>query len=159
MASDPSPSGPPSSEQQRRTRAVFLYDGDCAFCTSCARVVERRIPTRAEVVPWQWVDLADLGVTQAEAEEAVIWIPPSGPTATGPIGIGRLLIDAGSYWRPLGWLLMVPPMRWLAWPIYRLVARNRHRMPGGTAACALPHAERVAARQRERNAPDRSSAS
>jgi predicted DCC family thiol-disulfide oxidoreductase YuxK len=151
--------GSPSSAPQSEARTVFLYDGDCAFCTSCARFVERRIPTTAEVVPWQWVDLDALGVSQAEAEEAVIWIPPSGPTAAGPIAIARLLIDAGSYWRPLGGLLIVPPMRWLAWPMYRLVARNRHRMPGGTAACALPHAEREAARQRERNAPERSSES
>jgi hypothetical protein len=25
-----------------------------------------------------------------------------------------------------------------AWAVYRCVSRNRHRMPGSTAACALP---------------------
>lgn len=164
MASDPLPSGSSAPELQSDARAVFLYDGDCAFCTSCARFVERRIPTHAEVVPWQWADLDQLGVTPAEAEEAVIWVAPTWSTAApppvaGPVAIAQLLIDAGSFWRPLGRLLTVPPVRWLAWRIYRVVARNRHRMPGGTAACALPQAEREAARQRERNAPDRSSAS
>jgi predicted DCC family thiol-disulfide oxidoreductase YuxK len=121
---------------------VFLYDGDCAFCTTCAQFVERRIPTGAQVVPWQFADLDALGVTQPEAEEAVIWVAPGAPKAAGPEAIARLLVDAGSLWRPLGWLLDLPPVRWLAWPVYRLVARNRHRLPGGTAACALPQAER-----------------
>lgn len=131
-------------------RAVFLYDGDCAFCTTCANFVERRIPTGASVRPWQFADLDPLGVTQAEAEAAVQWIAPDGSVAAGPVAIARLLVDAGSYWRPLGRLLDLPPVRWLAWPVYRLVARNRHRLPGGTAACSLPQAQRDAMRDGER---------
>jgi predicted DCC family thiol-disulfide oxidoreductase YuxK len=123
-------------------RPVFLFDGDCSFCTTCAKFIERRIPTRAQVTPWQFADLAALGVTQAEAEEAVIWVAPGQTPATGPVAIARLLVDAGSFWRPLGWLLDLAPVRWVAWPVYRLIARNRHRMPGGTAACSLPQAER-----------------
>lgn len=125
-------------------RATFLYDGDCAFCSACARFVERRIPTGADVRPWQFADLDALGVSQDAAEQAVQWIAPDGRVDAGPVAIARLLVDAGSYWRPLGWLLALPPVRWLAWPVYRLIARNRHRMPGGTAACALPQAERDA---------------
>jgi predicted DCC family thiol-disulfide oxidoreductase YuxK len=123
-------------------RPVFLYDGDCSFCTTCARFIERRIPTGAEVTPWQFADLAELGVTQAQAEEAVIWVAPGRPPAAGPVAIARLLVDAGSFWRPLGWMLDLAPVRWVAWPVYRLIARNRHRLPGGTAACSLPQAER-----------------
>lgn len=145
-------------------RAVFLYDGDCSFCSSCADFIERRIPTGADVKPWQFVDLAALGVTQAQAEEAVIWVPAAvpaaaataaepgerpggsvgraGPTKAGPEAIARLLVEAGSFWRPLGWVLDAAPVRWVAWPVYRLISRNRHRLPGGTAACSLPQAER-----------------
>lgn len=128
-------------------RPVFLYDGDCAFCSSCARFVERRIPTRAEVLPWQFAELAALGVTEDDAERAVQWIAPDGTVAAGPVAIARLLTDAGSFWRPLGALLGLRPLLWLAWPLYRWVARNRHRMPGGTAACSLPQAERDRLRQ------------
>lgn len=129
---------------------VFLYDGDCAFCTSCARFIERRIPTSARVTPWQFADLEALGVTQAEAEAAVQWVPADEPGQRGRPGqpvagtaaIARLLVDAGSYWRLLGRILELPPVRWIAGPVYRVVARNRHRLPGGTAACQLPQAER-----------------
>ena len=125
---------------------VFLYDGDCSFCTTCANFLERRIPTSARVVPWQFTDLGALGVTQAQAEEAVVWVAPGEPTRHGPEAIARMLVDAGSYWRPLGRLLGLRPVLWVAWPVYRWVARNRHRMPGGTAACSLPQAEREARR-------------
>ena len=53
-----------------------------------------------------------------------------------------LLVDAGGAWRPLGRLLGLAPVRAAAWPVYRWIARNRHRLPGGTAACSLPQAER-----------------
>ena len=134
------------SEVHKHTAAaespIFLYDGDCAFCTTSARFIERRIPTTAEVSPWQFADLDALGVTQDQAEAAVLWVADGEPTVAGPEAIARLLVDGGSWWRPLGRVLGLAPVRWLAWPIYRWVARNRHRMPGGTAACSLPQAQR-----------------
>ena len=134
-----------ASEQLPADRPVFLYDGDCAFCTSSARFIERHIPTSAEVTPWQFADLDALGVSQDDAEASVQWIDPrpDGPVnAAGPAAIARLLVDVGSYWRPVGRLLDWRPVRWIAGPAYRLIARNRHRLPGGTAACRLPQAER-----------------
>ncbi|MCD0444895.1 DUF393 domain-containing protein [Glycomyces sp. A-F 0318] len=120
---------------------TFVYDGDCAFCTKSAQFLERHVRTTAKVVPWQWADLDALGVTQAQAEEAVLWIGAD-HVAAGPDAISVLLRRAQWYWKPFGWILALKPVSWLAWPVYRLVARNRHRLPGGTAACSLPQAER-----------------
>jgi predicted DCC family thiol-disulfide oxidoreductase YuxK len=130
-------------------QAVFLYDGDCAFCSSCARFIERRIPTSASVVAWQLTDLDALGVTPAQAESAVQWVAPDGSVASASGAIALLLEDAGSFWRPLGWVIGHHPGRWFAEPLYRVVARNRHRLPGGTAACALPQARRDACRHEQ----------
>ena len=134
-----------ASEQLPADRPVFLYDGDCAFCTSCARFIERHIPTTAAVTPWQFADLDALGVSPHDAEAAVQWIDPrldQRARAAGPGAIARLLVDAGSYWRTLGRLLDRRPIRWIAGLTYGLIARNRHRLPGGTAACRLPQADR-----------------
>ena len=122
-------------------KPVFLFDGDCAFCSTCARFIERRIPTSAHVVAWQFADLDALGVTRAAAEAAVQWVDAD-RIAAGPDAISWLLRDAGSFWRPLGAILATRPMLWLEWPAYRWVSRNRHRLPGGTAACSLPQAQR-----------------
>jgi predicted DCC family thiol-disulfide oxidoreductase YuxK len=132
-------------------RATFVYDGDCAFCTSCARFIARWVPTEATVVPWQFADLDALGLTLAECEAAVQWVGEdetkmstgrSVRTAAGPDAIARLLSTSTFAWRLLGRFLALRPVGAAARPAYRWVARNRHRMPGGTAACALPQAAR-----------------
>ncbi|MBA3489928.1 MAG: DUF393 domain-containing protein [Longispora sp.] len=122
---------------------IFLYDGDCAFCSTCARFVERRLRSGAEVIPWQRADLTALGVTVAQAEEAVQWIDDAG-VASGPAGIAKLLRASRPVWRPLGIVLGWRPVLAVAWPIYRWISRNRHRLPGGTATCSLPQAQRDA---------------
>lgn len=125
-------------------RPTFVYDGDCAFCTSSARFAQRHVPTGAAIVPWQFTNLQALGLTAQECDDAVQWVTPGTAALAGPRAIAALLRSSTLPWRALGRLLDLPPVRALAWPAYRWVARNRHRMPGGTAACALPHAQRSA---------------
>ncbi|WP_432834738.1 thiol-disulfide oxidoreductase DCC family protein [Dactylosporangium sp. CA-092794] len=118
-------------------RPTFVYDGDCAFCSSCARFIARRIRPDAQVVAWQFADLTALGLTEEQVSAAVYYV--AGPrTTAGPAAIADLLRRAALPWRAAGATLALPPITAVAWPIYRWVARNRHRMPGGTAACALP---------------------
>lgn len=117
--------------------ATLVYDGDCGFCTTCVRFIERRISTSAEIVPWQFADLDELGVDQAAAQDAVQWVAPDGTVAGGHEAVASLLIDAGGVWRPLGRLMLLPVIRTVAAAAYRLVANNRHRLPGGTPACAI----------------------
>ena len=126
--------------------ATFVYDGDCSFCTTCARFIERRIPSRATVIPWQFADLPSLGLTREQAEAAVQWVGEDGTITAGPDAIAMLLRDAGRLWRVPGRLLRFGPVRLAAWPAYRWVADHRHLLPGGTAACSLPQAQRDAAR-------------
>lgn len=128
-----------------RVRPILVYDGDCGFCTSCVRFVERRLRADADLVAWQHADLDALGVGQAAAERAVQWVTPDGRVSAGAAGVARLLVRAGWPWRALGYLMMVPPVSWLAALAYRLVADNRHRLPGGTPACALPADQRPSA--------------
>lgn len=126
-------------------RPVFLYDGDCAFCSACAQIIERFMTTPAEVKPWQWADIDALGLTVEQCDSAVQWVRPGVPTRAGPEAIAELLLSARGwlgFWKLAGAVLRLPPVRWVAWPVYRWIARNRDRMPGGTAACALPQAQR-----------------
>lgn len=120
-------------------RPTFVYDGDCGFCTTCARFIEQRIPTEARVLPWQFADLDTLGLSAAECVEAVQWVDADGKRAAGPDAIAWLLSGSTPLWRALGRLLRLPPVRALAWPVYRWVANNRHRLPGGTPACVRPN--------------------
>lgn len=114
-----------------------MYDGDCGFCTSCVRFIERHIRTGAAIVPWQFADLDALGVEEAAARDAVQWVATDGTVSGGHDAVAQLLISAGRWWRPLGRLILLPVIRTVAAVGYRLVADNRHRLPGGTPACAV----------------------
>ncbi|MDT7570151.1 MAG: hypothetical protein QOE05_325 [Actinomycetota bacterium] len=118
--------------------ATLVFDGDCGFCTRCVALVPGSARRTTTVVPYQRADLAALGLTAGECAEAVQWVGDDGSRAPGHAAIGRLLQSAGGIWRALGTALLVPPISWLAALVYRLVAANRMRLPGGTPACAIP---------------------
>ena len=128
--------------KHREVDATLVYDGDCAFCTRCVQLMERFVPAQPRVTPWQWADLPALGVTEAQAEHSVLWVEPGARPLAGAAAIARLLVTCGGPWLVLGRVMQVPPVSWLAAGAYRLVANNRHRLPGSTAACALPQAQR-----------------
>lgn len=122
------------------TMPVFLYDGDCAFCTKCAQFLQRHVRTTAKIKPWQDTDINALGLSEHDVEAAVQWVEP-GLTKAGPDAIAVLLRRAQWWWKPIGWAMSNRVSSALAWLLYRLVARHRDRMPGSTSACALPRPE------------------
>jgi predicted DCC family thiol-disulfide oxidoreductase YuxK len=117
---------------------TLVFDGDCAFCTRSAEVARRVLPAGVQVVPWQRADLAAAGVTAERARSEVVWISADGAVAGGAPAVAQALRAAGPPWSLAGLLLSLPPLRWVAPFGYRLVAANRYRLPGGTAACRLP---------------------
>ncbi len=118
-----------------RERPVFLYEGDCAFCTSCVRAL-KTIGPDAEIVAWQFVDLAALGITKEQATDAVQWVQIDGTVCSGHEAIAVMLQTAGAIWKLIGRMLLLPGISWIAAKVYRLVADNRYRLPGSTPACA-----------------------
>ncbi len=114
---------------------MLVYDGDCGFCTTCARFLERIGPD-AEIVAWQLTDLAALGITEEQAADAVRWVRTDGTVRSGHEAIADVLSSAGRVWRIIGRALLLPGISGLAARAYRLTADNRYRLPGGTPACA-----------------------
>lgn len=116
---------------------VLVFDGDCAFCTASVRRYERWVARRPVVVAWQWADLDRLGLTPQQCTEALQWVGADGRCRSGAAAVAAALRHAGRGWALLGWLLSAPLVRTLAAWVYRWVATNRHRLPGGTAACSI----------------------
>jgi len=119
-----------------RTRPALIYDGDCAFCTSSVRLLER-IGPEAEMVAWQQTDLGALGPSEEAASAAVQWVEIDGTTRSGHQAVAAALGSAGGVWALAGRALVAPGISPIAAGAYRLVAANRHRLPGGTLACAV----------------------
>lgn len=117
--------------------ALLVFDGDCGFCSAYARWATTRLGDAATVVAWQHIgSLATVGLDRQDVECAAWWIE-SGQRWAGGDAIARSLIAMHGPWRSLGWMLRVWPISATARLVYRWVAANRHRMPGGTAACRL----------------------
>lgn len=125
------------------TGPMLIYDGDCAFCRRCVDVAARMLPAPVRCEPYQVVDLAAVGLTAGQAREAAWWVGAETPRR-GHRAIAAVLRSQPSPgWRAVGLLLDHPPVAWLAACVYLLVARFRHRLPGGTSQCRVePRADR-----------------
>ena len=117
---------------------LLIFDGDCGFCTTSAQWIEHRLPPHVHVEPWQRLDLPALGLTEQDVTTAAYWVDDRGRTYRGDAAIAKSLVATGGVWKPIGWLLQVPPISLLAAVGYKLVARYRYRLPGGTPACKVP---------------------
>ncbi|MET0919985.1 MAG: DCC1-like thiol-disulfide oxidoreductase family protein [Acidimicrobiia bacterium] len=122
-------------------RSVLVYDGDCGFCTTSANWIARRWPAGdgRVAIPWQMLssDFArDIGLSEADFQRAAWWIE-RGEVEEGWRAIARAVVAARGLWSIVGGILLMPPFSWIAPFGYRVVARYRYRLPGGTPACKI----------------------
>ena len=120
---------------------ALVYDGNCGFCTASARRLAAawRVPS-PRAVAWQELgdgELARLGLTVADVEDAAWWVDENGRLSRGHAAVAHSLIAAGGWRRMVGRALLVPPVSWGAAVSYGAVARRRHRLPGGSPACRV----------------------
>ncbi len=122
-----------------KVKPALIYDGDCAFCARVAGAVARwDCRGRIDVLPWQTPGLLErAGLTAAQCAEAVWLVYPDGRQYRAAAAANRTLHELGGIWRVLSLLYAVPGIRQFEDAVYRWVARNRHRLPGASAACAI----------------------
>ena len=132
-----------SGDMTATARPTLVFDGDCGFCTTSVHWAERWCRPAVRFVPWQELDLEAHGLSFEAVTTAVQWLSPRSsaePIPKGSAAVARTLLRSRWPFRPIGALMLVPPVSWLAAGIYRLIANNRYRMPGGTPACAVSKA-------------------
>jgi predicted DCC family thiol-disulfide oxidoreductase YuxK len=102
------------------------------------RRLERVLPVFPESQPWQWIDHESLGLSREDVTHYV-WLLLGDRRFRGHAAVAALLRSQRSAgWRFLGRLLVTPPFSWASAGAYSVIARVRHRLPGGTPACAMP---------------------
>ena len=127
---------------------TLIFDGDCGFCTTAANyaVARSKYPIRA--VPWQRCELASYGLTPEKAAIKVYVVArheattPGEPKFVSAYGgheafAALLRLHPDGYLRLVGATMMVPPFSWISAIIYAVVAKYRHKLPGGTPACKI----------------------
>ncbi len=117
-------------------KPLFIFDGDCAFCSSSARLLEGMTKGRIDIQPYQFLDLDKLDVELVEAQSAVQFLTEDARYSAAR-AIAEALIQGRTVWSIAGWLLKTPVILSFAELMYLWVAKNRHRLPGGTPACQM----------------------
>ena len=117
---------------------VLIFDGDCGFCTTSANWIVAHSKVAITATPFQWTALENCGLTAQQASDQV-WIVVDGERFGGHECIAKIaLLQPNLLYRLIGGLMLVWPFSLVAALVYRMVAKNRHRLPGGTPACKLP---------------------
>ena len=114
----------------------MLNDADCGFCMRTARLVPR-LGVDVDSSTVQSADLAALGVDPARAVVEMPYVHPDGRVDYGHRAFASILRTGPLSWRVVGRLIESRPVDPVARSAYLWVAANRHRLPGGTAACEL----------------------
>ena len=122
-------------------KLVLIYDGDCKFCQLSLEFGIKHLRAFPQYVAFQKIDPKDFGLTASQVRTQ-IWLAQKTPTTAevlgGHLAAGAILKLQPSLWlRALGWLTSTPPTSWVADFLYKLIAANRHRLPGGSRECRI----------------------
>ena len=122
-------------------KLVLIYDGDCKFCQLSLEFGIKHLRAFPQYVAFQRIDPKDFGLTASQVRSQIWLAQKTTSTAEvlgGHLAAGAILKLQPSRWlRALGWLASTPPTSWVASLLYKVIAANRHRLPGGSRACKL----------------------
>ncbi|GAB3709946.1 thiol-disulfide oxidoreductase DCC family protein [Mariniluteicoccus flavus] len=124
-------------EFPRTPQLLVLHDADCGFCTRCAAYIPR-ISSGIEVSSIQAADLQALGIDPDRAVAEMPAVTAEGRVAWGHHAWAEILKCGPLPLRLAGHALDSRLLERPASAVYGWVAANRHRLTGGTQACAMP---------------------
>lgn len=110
------------------TEFTVIYDGDCEICNALRRWAEAHDKAGTlRFVPNQTADLAQIapGLTREQAQQSVYAVNAAGQRFRGARAIFETVRRLPGCWGILGTIGALPPVSWLAEPMYRIVAHHR----------------------------------
>ncbi|WP_326697322.1 DUF393 domain-containing protein [Streptomyces sp. NBC_01754] len=118
---------------------ILVFDGDCAFCQAAIRQIRARARPRMFAASWQSLPEPLVRPHLQRLDREVLLLDQGSALRGGSAALASYLgTSPARCYRGMALCLRLPVVSLLARQIYRWVAVNRHRMPTGTAACALP---------------------
>jgi predicted DCC family thiol-disulfide oxidoreductase YuxK len=126
-------------KRSKRGAWYLVYDGDCRFCArSIALLASWDRAKRLKFVPFQdAAELARLPFIPREAlEQAMQLVSPDDAVFAGAAALPPMLrlLPMG---RAVSWIFAVPGVSLAASKLYRILARNRHKLGCGSTTCSL----------------------
>lgn len=122
----------------------LITDPDCGFCQRSAGWLGEHFAGPWINTPATSAVLGRFDITDQQASQAVWFVVTRDDVIVskqrGSSAVARLISMRGGLWS-VARIAEVPPLVWIAQVLYSLIARNRHRLPGATAACEMPKPE------------------
>jgi len=104
-------------------------DGDCHICQRSQRWCEQHDPEgRVQFHDFRILDDRSIPVARRDLEESM-WVRDGDGHLLAGFDAWRRIIAELPGWRWLARLSALPPVSWVGPTLYRLIARNRHRLP------------------------------
>ncbi|MDF1487516.1 thiol-disulfide oxidoreductase DCC family protein [Tessaracoccus caeni] len=128
-------------ESAKPQKLLVLFDSDCGFCSRSVRIALGAW-FRADCCAraFQSVDLSIHNLAVDKCAESLHCVAPDGTISVGHEAVAAILRRSRRPWPLVGRLILLPGISRLAAWAYGVVAKNRHRLPGGTQECRLPDA-------------------
>ncbi|MFE1173069.1 thiol-disulfide oxidoreductase DCC family protein [Streptomyces sp. NPDC058773] len=125
-----------------RSEPLLVFDGDCGFCQNVINRISALGRPAVDAVPWQVLPEETTRPHSERLDREVLLLRDGRVLAGGADALAAYLRRSPRRrCRIAGAAISLPGMLQCAHTVYRWVARNRHRMPGGTLSCRLtpPH--------------------
>lgn len=123
-------------------KKLIIYDGDCGFCTKSLKTLGNALGSKApKALPYQVLEISRFGITAIEARKEMKYIDIHGKIWGGAAAFRRVFYDSKGSWRLVAYFMALPLIKQLSVLTYRLIAGNRHNMPGASSSCSLPSDE------------------
>jgi predicted DCC family thiol-disulfide oxidoreductase YuxK len=115
-------------KDEGRTLDVWM-DGNCRICQRSQKWCERRDSQgRVQFHDFRVLDDPNIPVARRELEESMWVRDADGLLLSGFAAWQRIMAELPG-WRWLAGLSRLPPVSWIGPTLYRLIAKNRHRLP------------------------------
>lgn len=117
-------------------QGTLVFDGNCGFCTR-SRDLLARLDRRGRIrmIPFQEAGVSErTGIPADRLAASVWWLGCDGRRCHSAEAVNAALSAAIGTALPLR-LYLLPGLRQAQEAVYRVVAANRHRLPGTTPWC------------------------
>jgi predicted DCC family thiol-disulfide oxidoreductase YuxK len=115
--------------------ALLIYDGDCAFCKNSLRLAIKYLPDLPRYAAYQKLDLHKFGLYLSQVQ-AQVWLIDGSKKLGGHRAVAWMFSNQKSF----GWKLLGKTLNFfspISAAVYSWIAKNRHRLPGGTKDCSI----------------------
>ncbi len=116
---------------------ILVVDGDCGFCIASVTWIKKNWVENLNFIEYQKADLPRLGLSEEDCRKEVQFVHEN-RTFSGAAAYPKLLkLAPKRSVRFLGSFLGAPFIRIFVRMAYKLIARNRSKLPGGSAYCEI----------------------